>query len=214
MKMVVFGSRTLTDDRVNTIIKQAIDKHKPEMIITSGETSGVCEIARLEARLNAIPLLCKYADNNKYAAGKYEKRAKAILIEADLVINKRKSNDMPNPENVIGKGNRWKKGESGNPKGRPKIPDLREAMSRLLAEEKGDLNALDAILKALFKRALSGDVRAAQELLDRGYGKAQQTIAHSGELAILQPAKFVIDEGSQDAPEADRSPAGAYRSKV
>ena len=78
----------------------------------------------------------------------------------------------PNIENL----KPFKKGESGNPKGRPPMPDLRAAISDLLNEKQGDLTALDAILKALFKRALNGDVRAAQELLDRGFGKSTQLL--------------------------------------
>lgn len=40
---------------------------------------------------------------------------------------------MPNPENVIGKGNRFKKGESGNPKGRP--PKLISSVTKELKEQ-------------------------------------------------------------------------------
>jgi len=71
---------------------------------------------------------------------------------------------------------RWEKGQSGNPKGRPKMPDLKEAISKILSEEKNGQSALEAVLIALFNRALKGDVRAAQELLDRGFGKSQQNI--------------------------------------
>ena len=93
---------------------------------------------------------------------------------------------MPNPQNVIGKGNRFKKGESGNPKGRPPMPDLKGALSNLLNERKDGMSALDAILKTLFQRALKGDVRAAQELLDRGYGKSVQVIDANIELEKRQ----------------------------
>lgn len=71
---------------------------------------------------------------------------------------------------------RWEKGQSGNPKGRPKMPDLKEAISKILSEEKNGQSALEAVLIALFNRALKGDVRAAQELLDRGFGKSQQNV--------------------------------------
>lgn len=69
---------------------------------------------------------------------------------------------------------KFKKGQSGNPKGRPKLPDLKEAIAKILSEEKDGYTALDAILAALRKKAAQGDVRAAQELLDRGFGKAKQ----------------------------------------
>lgn len=89
----------------------------------------------------------------------------------------------------------FKKGQSGNPKGRPKMPDLKEAIAKVLAEEKDGLQALDAILKALYNKALKGDVRAAQELLDRGFGKSKQIMEHEGtlfdsvEINILPPKK-------------------------
>ena len=68
------------------------------------------------------------------------------------------------------------KGERRNPNGRPKLPDLKEAIAKVMAEEKDGMSALEAILKALRMKAAKGDVRAAQELLDRGYGKAMQKI--------------------------------------
>ena len=73
----------------------------------------------------------------------------------------------------------FKKGQSGNPKGRPKMPDIREALSKVLNEEKDGNKALDVILKALRAKAMKGDVRAIQELFDRAYGKAKQSIDHT-----------------------------------
>ena len=73
----------------------------------------------------------------------------------------------------------FKKGEDErrNLKGRPPIlPDLKSAIARCLAEEKGGITALDTILAALRLRAAKGDVRAAQELMDRGFGRATQNI--------------------------------------
>jgi hypothetical protein len=56
---------------------------------------------------------------------------------------------------------RWKKGESGNPRGRPKgsgeIGKLRAAIGR----------ALPDILAALIEKAQAGDVQAARLLLER-----------------------------------------------
>jgi len=45
------------------------------------------------------------------------------------------------PENLIPPV----KGERRNPHGRPKLPDLKEAIAKVLAEEKDGLTALDAI---------------------------------------------------------------------
>lgn len=66
--------------------------------------------------------------------------------------------------------------ERRNLKGRPKLPDIREAMARLLGDQKGGAVALDTVLEALRMKAEAGDVRAAEVLLDRAFGKASQTV--------------------------------------
>ena len=87
---------------------------------------------------------------------------------------------MPNPENI--EPHKFKKGQTGNPKGRPKkLPELDELLANVLGEEKDGVTAAEAILKALRMKAAKGDVRAAEVLLDRGYGKAKQYIDNTHE---------------------------------
>ena len=76
------------------------------------------------------------------------------------------------------------KDERRNTKGRPKMPDLSEAIAKILNDEKDGITALDAILAALRAKAAKGDVRAAQELLDRGYGKSKQVIESDNKVKI------------------------------
>ena len=74
----------------------------------------------------------------------------------------------------------FRKGQSGNPKGRPKkIPELDKLLADVLGEEKNGIIAAEAILKGLLSKATKGDVRAAEVLLDRAYGKAKQFLDHS-----------------------------------
>jgi hypothetical protein len=80
---------------------------------------------------------------------------------------------MANPQNLRPA---WKKGQTGNAKGRPKLPDIREALAKVLADEKDGVTALEATLRALRAKAIRGDVRAAEALLDRAFGKAAQTM--------------------------------------
>ena len=100
---------------------------------------------------------------------------------------------------MAGKGKiepRWKKGESGNPKGRPKkIPELRELLANVLGDTKDGKSAAEAILMALRNKAIKGDVRAAELLLDRAYGKIKQEIEHSS-VDVIMP----------EVPESPQAP--------
>ena len=74
-------------------------------------------------------------------------------------------------------GKKMKKGETLNPNGRPKkLPELDKLLADVLGEEKDGITAGEAILKALRAKASKGDVRAAEVLLDRAYGKSKQTM--------------------------------------
>jgi hypothetical protein len=59
---------------------------------------------------------------------------------------------------------------------RRKIPELEVLLGDLLAEEKNGVPAAKLILAALRKKALSGDLRAIELLMDRAWGKAKQEI--------------------------------------
>lgn len=77
-----------------------------------------------------------------------------------------------NPQNLTP----FKPGQSGNLKGRPKkLPELDKLLADVLGGDTEDTPA-KRILEALIKKAEKGDTRAAEILLDRGYGKAKQSI--------------------------------------
>jgi hypothetical protein len=79
-------------------------------------------------------------------------------------------------------GRKMKKGETLNPNGRPKkIPKLDDLLADVLGDEKDGIDAAKAILMALRSKAIKGDVRAAEVLLDRAYGKAKQYIDNTHE---------------------------------
>ena len=75
---------------------------------------------------------------------------------------------------------KFKKGQSGNPNGRPKLPDLKEAMAKVLGEEKDGRTALEAILAALRLKAARGDAKAAELLLKYTYSQPVQKVEQSG----------------------------------
>jgi len=73
-------------------------------------------------------------------------------------------------------GGKLKSGNDGKG-GRPKkLPQLDALLDSVLGEEKDGISAAEAILKALRMKASKGDVRAAEVLLDRAYGKPKQSI--------------------------------------
>ena len=77
------------------------------------------------------------------------------------------------PQNLIP----FKKGQSGNPKGRPKkLPQLDKLLDQVLGVENNEKSEAEKILRSLLTRAKKGDVRAAEILLDRAYGKPKQAI--------------------------------------
>lgn len=90
---------------------------------------------------------------------------------------------MPNPP----KHTRFKKGQSGNPRGRPKkLPQLDTLLAEVLGDEKDGVTAAEAILRAIRAKAARGDVRAAEVLLDRAWGKPKQSIDQTIDLRAIR----------------------------
>lgn len=86
------------------------------------------------------------------------------------------------PENLTP----FKKGNKANPFGRPKkLPELEKLLSEVMGEDGDGQNEAKEILLALIKSAKKGDVRAAELLLDRCYGKSPQTIQNTGAMEVV-----------------------------
>jgi len=96
----------------------------------------------------------------------------------------------------------FKKGESGNPDGRPKLPDLREVMAEMLSEEKDGKSALQAIVARLRQLATAGNIKAAEVLLSRGYGLPKQNIEHSGTMELKNITVEIIEHKGGETPES------------
>jgi hypothetical protein len=76
-------------------------------------------------------------------------------------------------------GNRFKKGETGNPNGRPRLTRLTDALREQLAEINPDApeeTIAEQIARALISEAKSGNVQAIREIGDRTEGKPKQAI--------------------------------------
>ena len=70
----------------------------------------------------------------------------------------------------------FQKGHKGGP-GRPKkLPKLDELLADVLGANDNGKTQAQRILEAIRTKARNGDVKAAQLLLDRGYGKAKESL--------------------------------------
>jgi hypothetical protein len=106
-------------------------------------------------------------------------KIKDFLIDRDTLMIEKLTNGEQTadgkfaPKNKI--GNRFKKGESGNQKGRPKLTRLTDALREQLAEINPDApeeTIAEEIAKTLIKLAISGDIAAIRECFDRSEGKS------------------------------------------
>ena len=101
------------------------------------------------------------------------------------------------PRGVPPEHSKFKKGETGNPNGRPKkLPELHVLLADVLGEEKDGISAAEAILKSIRAKAAKGDVRAAELLLDRAYGKPKQTSETT--LKTTEPLVIVTQKENTD----------------
>jgi len=78
---------------------------------------------------------------------------------------------------------KWKKGQSGNPNGRPRIGHtMTETLRRLLEEKREDGQTYrEAILLKMRDLAIGGNLEAAKYVIDRLEGKPAQALELSGD---------------------------------
>ncbi len=85
----------------------------------------------------------------------------------------------------------WKKGQSGNPKGRPKKADC---LTSLLEEEIGKVDPKDKhkrtfrelIVIATMRLAMKGNAAALREVWDRMDGKVKDEVEMAGSVDLVQ----------------------------
>ncbi len=83
-----------------------------------------------------------------------------------------KKGEIPKGAKPFSKENQPQK--NGRPK---KLPALDLLMANILgADGQSGMTQGEEIIQAMFEKAKKGDVKAAELLLDRGYGKARQSV--------------------------------------
>jgi hypothetical protein len=99
------------------------------------------------------------------------------MANSQKTNGKQTVNGKFSPGNKI--GNRFKKGESGNTSGRPRLTRLTDALREQLAEINPDApeeTIAEQIARALISEAKIGNVQAIREIGDRTEGKPKQAI--------------------------------------
>lgn len=110
------------------------------------------------------------------------------------------------------KNTRWKKGQSGNPSGRPKGSYNRSTMAKKWMEvevtainpltlEEEKMTQEDLMTLAQIRKALKGDTAAYKELNNNKYGPAKESIAIETDAPSIDFSKILV---FKDDP-ADRS---------
>lgn len=98
---------------------------------------------------------------------------------------------------------RFKKGVSGNPKGRPKkLPGLDDLLVDLLSEENTQgRSQTEIILRRLILQAKKGNIKSAEIVLERAYGKVKQQIEVEETTTVIEvkakkpPVGFKKEDG-------------------
>jgi len=90
-----------------------------------------------------------------------------------------KNNEIMANENNL---KHFKKGQSGNPKGRPKsaLRDIKDVLKDLLSQEKNGTQLIDGLMSVVVNKALKGDLKAVDMLLSYTFGKATQRTEITG----------------------------------
>ena len=116
---------------------------------------------------------------------------------------------MPSGEHPNSRANLqkpWKKGECGNPKGRPKGSGITDKLKKILdepAKEGSDMTTAEVLARAAIKAAAKGDHRFFKEILDRVEGKVKDKVEVDGDIRVIEQ-RFVVAKPPEGGDDADR----------
>lgn len=100
----------------------------------------------------------------------------------------------PNPQNL---NPPWKKGQSGNPNGRPTWKPIEKAFQDYLANPENykgkEKQRIEWLIERVFADAMAGKPAAQALVFDRTFGKAKQPVEHSGVIDVPDNRKSVVE---------------------
>lgn len=85
MKLGIFGSRSLKDERVKIAIMEEIAKTGADTIVTTQEPLGVCTVAQNIVKTEHFILELHFL-NFHHLSGAFEKRSKAVIRASDHIL--------------------------------------------------------------------------------------------------------------------------------
>src|SRR3990172_6929550 len=100
---------------------------------------------------------------------------------------------MANPKPV----HKWKKGESGNKKGRPEVPwkaVFRQEVEKMIPTKDGKQQIKHIMAKAMIDEAVKGDVQAFNAVADRMEGRPIQPTDLTSDGEKIEPIQVIIVE--------------------
>jgi hypothetical protein len=99
----------------------------------------------------------------------------------------------------------FRKGQSGNPGGRPKNESVTATIRRMLQGEHHGRPIQDILVERMIREALSGTYPFLRELLDRAEGKPNQKIEVATETPLVYikvpPPRVIGEKDADDLPD-------------
>jgi hypothetical protein len=102
LKVGVFGSRTLNDERIRMILLEKFKELQATLIVTCQEPQGVSKVAQRICKDLGFPLQLHFR-NMQYKMGAFEQRSREVIAEADyfLILHDGKSKGTLNEKKMV-----------------------------------------------------------------------------------------------------------------